>query len=54
MTARSNPTRGLEPVQRMADQRLLFDFIGKRTVLDVFTAGSSYNNVDKVLYSYIA
>ena len=53
MTERSNPTHGLEPVQRMADQRILLDFIGKRTAIDVVTAGSSYNNVNKVLYSYI-
>ena len=53
MTARSNHTNGRDPVQRMADQRILLDFIGKRTAIDV-TAGSSYNNVDKVLYSYIA
>ena len=42
MTARSNPTHGLEPVRRMADQRILLDSIGKRTAIDVFTAGSSY------------
>ena len=53
MTARSNPTHGLDPVQRMTDQRILLDCIGKRTAIDVVTAGSSYNNVDKVLYSYI-
>ena len=34
MTARSNPTHGLEPVRRMADQRILLDFIGKRTAID--------------------
>ena len=54
MTARSNPTHGLEPVQRMADQCILLDFIGKRKAIDVVTAGSSYNNVDTILYSYIA
>ena len=54
MTARSNPTHGLEPIRRMADQRILLDFIGKRTAIDGFSAGSSYNKVDTVLYSYIA
>ena len=54
MTARSKPTHGVDPVQRMADQRILLDFIGKRIAIDVVTAGSSYNNVDTVLYSYIA
>ena len=54
MTARSNPTHGLDPVQRMADQRILLDFIGNRTPIDVFTTDSSYNKVDKVGYSYIA
>ena len=51
MTAIYNPTHGLDSVQRVADQRILLDFIGKRTAIDVDTAGSSYNNVDKVLYS---
>ena len=36
---------GLEPVRCMADQRILLDFIGKRTAIDGFTAGSSYNKV---------
>ena len=45
---------GLEPVRCMADQRILLDFIGKRTAIDGFTAGSSYNKVDQVLYRYIA
>ena len=30
--------------QRMADLRILLDYVGKRTAIDVFTAGSSYNN----------
>ena len=52
MTTRSNPTHGLDSVQRMADQRISLDFIGKRTAIDVGTAGSSYHK--KFFLQYIA
>ena len=38
----------------ITDRNILLDCIGKRTAIDVFTTGSSYNNVDKVLCRYIA